>query len=983
MTNKLLVCLIVYPSFNKRLLAILLAFSVILTTVFLFLPFLSPSAREDILRETIFRNNSDGDPEPAFLGTQTYQGPLDLNIDVKEIQEEIESVYNNLPPERKQLLSSKIEEKFTGDYEEGSFLVTFPSDMPNSYISAVNIALGNEDIEEFYQNLPVWLEGTPFEKTRYINVNEKDDIKEEMLKYLSSNYVADVSLNYIFTPLTGWSTDDSKAYPDDWKEEVEGINHWYFEDIDLPKLWYAQGCHLGSCTFEDDPTKDIVIAIIDTGLNYEDGSWGSFSYYDGEEEQTISSPITFGVIPDLANLNLWENPNSGVAFGVPDENHGVCNDIHGFDANMWVYNRIIKSDPVDCSSPQFAKEGLPYDDQGHGNYVTGVIAAEVNNNAQGQTVGIFPNVQIMPIKYNVPFSGSGFAYSSIVGIYYATYHGADIINISLGGSSSVAEEDAVNYAASQGVVIVASSGNCGDEENEPNYPASYSSVISVGAVDNTGSRSSYSTYNSYVDFVAPVGDLPFAYNNGMWHYNMSCSANSSCNATSDFTIFSIQSKQGTSFASPQVAAAAAFIKSFNPSLSPSQIKQVLVDTVVDIGTSGKNDETGYGLLNLYNIYEFFELSSTVNFSVLGGNGSIQATAGGSPITTGAMLTNGVDITFTATPNADYRVKDWLVNDVSQELSETIFSFSDLQSNITVKVEFELDYDYMEFHISSEFDESTQGWGVTHFTNLTDAYAACLEGYVCDFIVYPNLVNKSLDFVVEEEGDKMVANVGSTSTTFIHDGIKVKLPFDLSISGPITWDGTFNLPGILSQASTLPSSYTSISKIFTVGNNTHSLEFSSPVRLLIPSDANKLVGYVLPSSQTFVEVLSTCSADLSPVGLGDVCKINVENDLVLWTTHFTEFITYTDTSSDNEEDNEENGNESPVSSVDDETLVPVLSGAEDVEVLPNTNISKFILLIVGVILIFIGFVLYNKKNFSLMAFWNFENRAVRNIMRRNI
>jgi thermitase len=85
---------------------------------------------------------------------------------------------------------------------------------------------------------------------------------------------------------------------------------------------------------------------------------------------------------------------------------------------------------------------------------------------------------------------------------YAANHGAQVINLSLGGSNpSSTLENAVNYAISKGVIVVAAAGNNGTEGAL--YPAAYPDVIAVGSVDPNLQHSSFSNYGSQIDIWAP------------------------------------------------------------------------------------------------------------------------------------------------------------------------------------------------------------------------------------------------------------------------------------------------------------------------------------------------------------------------------------------------------------------------------------------------------------------------------------------------
>lgn len=140
---------------------------------------------------------------------------------------------------------------------------------------------------------------------------------------------------------------------------------------------------------------------------------------------------------------------------------------------------------------------------GHGTHVSGSIAA-LSDNGIG-VAGTCGNCTLQNVKV-LNDTGSG-SWSWIAsGIRWATDNDARVINMSLGGArKSRTVEDAVNYAWSKGVVVVAAAGN--RSTNRPEYPAYYKNVIAVGATDHNDSKASFSNYGSksqpWVDLAAP------------------------------------------------------------------------------------------------------------------------------------------------------------------------------------------------------------------------------------------------------------------------------------------------------------------------------------------------------------------------------------------------------------------------------------------------------------------------------------------------
>lgn len=214
----------------------------------------------------------------------------------------------------------------------------------------------------------------------------------------------------------------------------------------------------------------------------------------------------------------------------------------------------------------------PVDGHGHGTFVSSVIAA-VTNNSRG-IAGSAPNVKILPVKV-LTDDGWGYYTWIATGITWAVDHGADVINMSLGGSSnSSVMQDAIDYAHAKGVVVVASAGNSGD--STPSYPANCAYTISVGATDINDAKASFSQYGTWLDMVAPGVNIFGAQKGGGYGY-----------------------WNGTSFSAPIVSALSGLVKAENPSYSPTEIEATIYDNADDLGARGKDKLFGWGRANFY------------------------------------------------------------------------------------------------------------------------------------------------------------------------------------------------------------------------------------------------------------------------------------------------------------------------------------------------------------------------------------------------
>jgi hypothetical protein len=216
-----------------------------------------------------------------------------------------------------------------------------------------------------------------------------------------------------------------------------------------------------------------------------------------------------------------------------------------------------------------------YDDNWHGTHLAGTIAQTTNNNHG--VAGMAYGVSLMPIKV-LGYDGSGWTSDVAAGVIWAADNGADVINLSLGGGPyNQTMYDALKYAYEQkGVTIVAASGN--DGSSSIIYPAAYEEfVIAVGASNNNKQRAWFSNYGPELDVVAPGVDiLQQTVENGSSGFYYS---------------------EGTSMATPHVSALVALLLSNNNDLSQSEIYTAITDTAEDLGTTGRNDYFGYGLIN--------------------------------------------------------------------------------------------------------------------------------------------------------------------------------------------------------------------------------------------------------------------------------------------------------------------------------------------------------------------------------------------------
>ncbi|MEH1944025.1 MAG: S8 family peptidase [Nostoc sp.] len=293
-----------------------------------------------------------------------------------------------------------------------------------------------------------------------------------------------------------------------------GGNNWGADLVKAPEVW-AQG-YTG---------KGVVVAVVDTGVDYNH--------------------------EDLKN-NIWTNSKEIAGNGIDDDGNGYVDDNYGWNFADNNNNSL--------------------DNNGHGTHVSGTIAGENNN--YGVT-GIAYDAKIMPVKV-LNESGSG-SYSSISkGIRYAVDNGANVINLSLGGTSSNRTlQSAIDYASSKGVIVVMAAGNDGD--SSPDYPARYASKsgIAVGAVDKNNNLADFSNRSG-------TNEISYVTAPGVKVY--------SSVPNNQYATYS-----GTSMAAPHVAGVVALMLSANPNLTDAQVRQIVAET------AGNSTETTNSSLNISNV----------------------------------------------------------------------------------------------------------------------------------------------------------------------------------------------------------------------------------------------------------------------------------------------------------------------------------------------------------------------------------------------
>lgn len=254
---------------------------------------------------------------------------------------------------------------------------------------------------------------------------------------------------------------------------------------------------------------------------------------------------------------------------------------------------------IDAGHPEFAGKIVAAksfvggsalkDEQGHGTFVAGLIAAAVNN-AEG-IAGLAPSAELLIAKV-VTADRNISVEAEAKAIRWAVENGARVINMSLGGvrdpldpdrdTFSPLESAAIAYAVSRGVVVVAAVGNSDQAPETPwryaSYPAALPHVLGVSALARDGSAPVYSNRDAiYNDIAAPGEEVVSTLPRALTAESPACPEQGYSLCGPD----EYREAEGTSFAAPQVSAAAATLLAVRPSLRPEQVTAILEHAAVD------------------------------------------------------------------------------------------------------------------------------------------------------------------------------------------------------------------------------------------------------------------------------------------------------------------------------------------------------------------------------------------------------------------
>ncbi|MBP7962731.1 MAG: S8 family serine peptidase [Caldilineaceae bacterium] len=259
---------------------------------------------------------------------------------------------------------------------------------------------------------------------------------------------------------------------------------------------------------------------------------------------------------DIDPASAWVNQAEAVGLpDVDDDNNGYVDDINGWD--------FIEHD------------GVTNDPYGHGTHVGGVIGAATDNGVGVASVG--RNLRVMPLRI-LDQTGRGSISGLLDALAYATAQGVRVINLSLVTTTDSATLHAgIQAVASQGILLVAASGNAGASVNSY-FPAAWAEVFTVAATDSADKVTLFSNYGEAIDVGAPGSAIISTYKNNSYYSN-----------------------SGTSMATPHVSALAGLLLSLRPDLSLVQLTDLIRATAEDVNAinyPGRDNYLGDGRIDL-------------------------------------------------------------------------------------------------------------------------------------------------------------------------------------------------------------------------------------------------------------------------------------------------------------------------------------------------------------------------------------------------
>jgi subtilisin family serine protease len=294
-----------------------------------------------------------------------------------------------------------------------------------------------------------------------------------------------------------------------------------------------------------------------------------------------SAQITIAIVDNAISTthedlmeNIWVNPNEIPNNGIDDDLNGFVDDINGWD---------VADNDNNPNPPDLANSDSYFT---HGTHCAGIASASTDNNKGVASIGFKTRIIAVKCSRDNSVDEGRTLTHAYDGVYYAIQAKADIISMSWGGSSGsfITGENIINAANALGIVLISAAGN--NNHSEKHYPAAYNPVISVGSTDQADLKSSFSNYGDWVDLMAPGSSI----------YSTLSGANNAYGTRS-----------GTSMSCPMVAGLSALVLEQNSGLSPTQVKNILINGCdnIDLLNPGHSGKLGAGRINAKKTLQYY------------------------------------------------------------------------------------------------------------------------------------------------------------------------------------------------------------------------------------------------------------------------------------------------------------------------------------------------------------------------------------------
>jgi hypothetical protein len=341
---------------------------------------------------------------------------------------------------------------------------------------------------------------------------------------------------------------------------------------------------------------------------------GELAPQSGYQPEGTIGNIGSVALPGAVALYRWYNPVSGDHFYCTDpsgelapqsgyQSEGIAGYVDPTSASLLSHPDLANQSRFMVGNDYVHDDNFPVDDLGHGTHVTGIAAADTNNNVGIAGMNWGSNVLVIKVFDTTGHTTIEEISDAIMeAVLFGTSRGLRVVVNFSGRSTAPAGtlESTVRFAQDNNCLLIAATGNDSDHgridpiTGKPiplrmpvGWPAAYSvkynNVIAVGAIDNANNLANFSNVGPEVNVVAPGVNVRSTVPNYVTPLNPTASQYANWD--------------GTSMATPHVTGLVGLMLSINQNLLPQRIRELIETTADDLGTQGRDDDFGYGRIN--------------------------------------------------------------------------------------------------------------------------------------------------------------------------------------------------------------------------------------------------------------------------------------------------------------------------------------------------------------------------------------------------